>query len=449
MAACNRCGFCTSYCPTYNATGAETQSPRGRNQAFRALIEGSLKKPEEVREIINTCLLCGECTSVCFSEVPTAFLMIQARGLLTETYGIPKSLKWILYRLLPNPPLLRKLLKLLFLGKRLGISAFLNRLGFLKLISPPTAAAEHMMTAAPSKFLLDEKISQTLQQKHLDKAQHDTLVLQKKVSDLKKKGQPVPPELLKKSQEPPHKPKVAYIAACGSQYLKPSIGVASLKLCRALNTDLMIPDLLCCGLPAASYGVIERVKFFALENIKRIESGKFESLLMDDSSCTSHLKEYPVYFQDDINLYGRAYALNQKVREFSLFLWQRGLQNKLASCSWKDGSVAIHDPCKAQYGQKLTDPPRQLLKSIPGLKLVSIPDSDQCCGGGGTYSFTYPEISQEVLSKKVANVLSTGAKTVVTTSTSCLLQLDFGLRTKKADIQVLHLSEFLAKVLKL
>src|SRR5882672_5767277 len=84
VAACNRCGFCTSYCPTYNATGNEAQSPRGRNQTVRALIEGGIKNPAEAKEIIDTCLLCGECTSVCFSEVPTAQIMVQARHYINQ-----------------------------------------------------------------------------------------------------------------------------------------------------------------------------------------------------------------------------------------------------------------------------------------------------------------------------------------------------------------------------
>src|SRR5690242_15648202 len=89
VAACNRCGFCTSYCPTYNATGNETFSPRGRNQMFRALIEGKIKDVGEAASSIDTCLLCGECTSVCFSEVPTAQLMVQARHYLNQTRGTP------------------------------------------------------------------------------------------------------------------------------------------------------------------------------------------------------------------------------------------------------------------------------------------------------------------------------------------------------------------------
>ena len=104
VAACNRCGFCTSYCPTYKASGSEAQSPRGRNQLFRALLEGKIKNPSDALESFDSCLLCGECTSVCFSEVPTAQLMMQARQYIHQTKGLPRGYKfffekifWILF----------------------------------------------------------------------------------------------------------------------------------------------------------------------------------------------------------------------------------------------------------------------------------------------------------------------------------------------------------------
>src|SRR5438105_2080279 len=142
VAACNRCGFCTSYCPTYIATGKEALSPRGRNQAFRALIEGKIKDAAQVRESVDTCLLCGEGA---------------------QKRGIEEIRKQI---------------------------ADLNR------------------------------------------------VESKRV-------------------------KVALMPACGSQYLRPSVGLATVELMRRLNVDAVIPDALCCGLPAASYGVLERVQFVA------------------------------------------------------------------------------------------------------------------------------------------------------------------------------------------
>jgi glycolate oxidase iron-sulfur subunit len=85
---CNRCGFCTSSCPTYIETGNEAFSPRGRNQAFRALLEGRLENPADAKAVFSSCHQCGICTSVCFSQVPTASLMAAAKEKILELEGV-------------------------------------------------------------------------------------------------------------------------------------------------------------------------------------------------------------------------------------------------------------------------------------------------------------------------------------------------------------------------
>jgi glycolate oxidase iron-sulfur subunit len=139
--------------------------------------------------------------------------------------------------------------------------------------------------------------------------------------------------------------------------------------------------------------------------------------------------------------------LSLKIRELSVFLFQRSLAEQLKKRPWRGGPVAYHDPCKAQYGQRVIDPPRYLLNAIPQLKLIPVPEADQCCGGGGTYSLVHPEMSAPVLDAKVKNILSTGARVVVTSSASCLVQLSHGLRRHGDKVEALHLSEFLMRAI--
>ncbi len=435
IAACNRCGFCTSYCPTYISTGSEAQSPRGRNQAFRALLEGKIKDPADIKDIVDTCLLCGECTSVCFSEVPTAQLMVHARHIINESVGVPKFLSFVLKKVLPSPRRLRFVLKVLFWGKRLGFAWVLVKTGLLKKISVQADAAAALVTAAPTKFLLDYSETKPYQEKVVSEKERDTFVARQKSKTLA-------------PFNPKGRAKIAYMPVCGSQYIRPEIGLATLKLFQALNLDFTIPDLLCCGLPAASYGVNDQVKLMAKENIARLERSHFEAIISDDSSCTAHIKDYPKFFQDDPAWASRAATLASSVRELSSFFIQWGLLDKLKNASWSGGPVAYHDPCKAQYGQKVTQPPRTLLAAIRGIKIVDIMDADQCCGGGGTYSFVQPELSRDVLARKVTNVSKAGCKILVTSSSSCLIQLASGLHNKTPKIEILHLSEFLARALK-
>ncbi len=431
-AACNRCGFCTSYCPTYNATGNEAHSPRGRNQIFRGLIEGKVGLTAETKESIDTCLLCGECTSVCFSEVPTARLMMEARNYLNQAQGIPWFLKFFLDKILPEPKRFQMALHLAFLGKNLGIAAMLKKSGLLKKISPVLESADALLPSVPRKFLAEYPIAKKRLETTLNAADHAKALKQEKSA-------PASKSILR--------PKVAYMPACGSQYLRPDIGLATLKLFERMKIDLVVPDVLCCGLPAASYGVMDRVRAMAKENIVRLERGHYETILLDDSSCAAHLKDLPDAFKDDPAMLKRAHEIAQKVRDLSSVFLQRGLKEHLRLVPWGGGPVAYHDPCKAQYAQRTTNPPRELLASVPRLNLVPVTDADQCCGGAGTYSFVHPDFSQKVLAAKIKNIVASGCAIVITSSASCQVQLASGLRAAGSKIEALHLSEFLLRAL--
>jgi len=430
-AACNRCGFCTSYCPTYNATGNEAHSPRGRVQLVRALMEGKIASPAEAKESVDTCLLCGECTSVCFSEVPTARLMMEARNYLNETTGVSWALKFFLNHILPHPQRLQWLLRAAFLGKNLGVSFLLRKTGLLKRFFPEMDAADSLLARAPSKFLLDFPIA---------KPRREIAMLEQSHAQALHRQPPAPSSAVQR-------PKFAYMPVCGSQYLRPDIGVATLRLFDLMKLDLMIPDLVCCGLPAASYGMAEQVRALAKENIIRLERGHYEAILIDDSSCAAHIKDLPAAFQDDPAWLKRAHDAAQKVRDLSTTLLLRGLKEHLKLAPWTGGKTAYHDPCKAQYAQRLTSPPRELLAAIPRLNLVPVADADQCCGGAGTYSFVHPDFSRSILAAKTKNIVASGCSIVVTSSASCQVQLASGLRAINSNIEVLHLSEFLLRAL--
>ncbi len=433
VAACNRCGFCTSYCPTYNATGSEALSPRGRNQIVRALMEEKIVNPALAKESVDTCLLCGECTSVCFSEVPTARLMVETRNYLNQTMQVPKSLDFFLKKILPYPKRFKALLKISFVLKNFGGSLLLRSFSVVQKMFPTLAAADALLVKAPMSFLLEKKMTKAYQEGVRKELSHAKVLAQEKSK--------------KTVGSMPTKTTYAYMPVCGSQYLRPRIGLATIRLFEKLRIDFEIPDAVCCGLPAASYGVNDEVRALGRKNIAHLEAQDYEQIIVDDSSCGAHLKDLPLFFQSDADWIARAHGLSQKVRELSVFLLQRGLKEHLKLAPWVGGSVAYHDPCKAQYGQKIVNPPRELLTAIPRLKLVPIADSDQCCGGAGTYSFVHPELSKQVLKAKVKNIVASGCEILVTSSASCLTQVAAGLRDAGSKIQVLHLSEFLYRAL--
>ncbi|HRY29571.1 MAG TPA: (Fe-S)-binding protein [Elusimicrobiota bacterium] len=394
---CNRCGFCTSFCPTYLATGDEGRSPRGRNQTFRALLEGRLKDPVQGGDLFDTCLLCGICTSVCFAEVPTAKLMSAAREKVMQRAGEPWLMRGLLRSLLPRPRLFEFFLQVLFWGKRLGVSRALNRLGVLGLLDRRLAAAEELTDSVPRRFLRDL----------LPNAPPDVDVVQ--------------------------------FVACGPSYAMPAVGEATHRLVRAAGKSVGRVDNVCCGLPALSLGDSAAARVLAEKNIAELEKYPRAVVLADDSSCAATLKEYPSLFEEG-EWRRRAEAVSRRTKDLSEWL----AENRPTGTPLPPTVVTYHDPCKARYGQKIVDAPRALLAATPGVDYRELPEADQCCGGGGTYSFLQPEISRQVLSRKIRNIESTGAAVVLTSAVSCLLQIRAGLKWTGSRVRAFHLSEFLS-----
>ncbi len=105
--------------------------------------------------------------------------------------------------------------------------------------------------------------------------------------------------------------------------------------------------------------------------------------------------------------------------------------------------VTYDDPCHLLHGQGIRAAPRNLLKSIPGLEIVDLPDADRCCGSAGIYNITHPEMASRILEDKIADIARTGAAVVATGNPGCILQIRAGLRARGLALQVVHPIELL------
>ena len=111
--------------------------------------------------------------------------------------------------------------------------------------------------------------------------------------------------------------------------------------------------------------------------------------------------------------------------------------------------VTYHDPCHMVRGQGLAAEPRKLLTDIAGVQLRPLRESDWCCGGAGSYNFMHPELSLQILDRKMSRVAETEALVLATSCPSCIIQLAFGARRSKLPVKVKHVAEVLAESLRL
>lgn len=384
---CSRCGYCEQACPTYVATGDESKSPRGRNQLVRLLLEGKLKDPSSAKEALSTCLLCGACMTACYARVATPDIVLEGRRMLSER---PPAAARLLCRLLVDrPKLFSLLLKIAYLLKRIGIS----RLGrpFLRMAGlGGLAAADAHCDEAPLRFMED----------HLSTRTRTASGWQ-------------------------------YFAACGTNYLFPRVGLATLKALEPAKGPASWLNAGCCGLLPYNYGDISDAGTLAKRVIQASEMEPESEVVVDCSSCAAFLKSYPQLFLDDPEWKARAEKFSARVKDAVELL------PPVSSAQ----ATTYHESCRACHGQGV----------LAGERLLSgngrygrLPESTTCCGGAGAYSFVHPELSDEVLKRKIGRVAETRARVVATSSTSCLLQLAHGLKKYYPQASVVHASELAA-----
>jgi glycolate oxidase iron-sulfur subunit len=413
-AQCNRCGYCETACPTYMLTGRETISARGRNQFLRFLIEGKVRGAGAAEESFSTCLLCGACSSVCYAKVPTPDLVLEGRRSLSG-YGQGLAARLGVKLLLNRRGLFGLALKAGFLLKRLGMSALAEKLGLYDFIGlPALGAAQGALKRAPLKFLRDIF--------HGD-------------ASLKPEGK--------------KKISWAYFASCGPNYLFTEVGLATVALLKRFMGEGVFADNFCCGLIAYNYGRITEAREFAKKNIARFEElkealGDF-TVVGDCSSCVAFMKSYEQLFTGDEEWRPRAKAFVEAVQDILEALPVEKLKGRAPAASEK---VTYHDSCRACHGQGIRLQPREALKKLAGESFIELPESDWCCGGAGAYAFTQPEISERVSDRKIRNIASTQAATVVVGATSCLLQLNAGLKEKYPSAKAVHYSVYLDNLTK-
>jgi glycolate oxidase iron-sulfur subunit len=237
--------------------------------------------------------------------------------------------------------------------------------------------------------------------------------------------------------------QVTYFVGCGIDYALPNVGEATLDLLEAAGYNVSVAANVCCGLPPYSYGDIESARKLAEMNLEALGTMQGE-IVTDCASCSSFLKDYPRLFDEGDPRRQNAEALAARVRDSTEFLAQVKLP---ANAQPVEAVVTYHDPCHLSRYHNITQQPRDLIRSIPGVEYRELPEADWCCGGAGSYSLTHHDLSMQILQRKMENIRSTGAEIVVTPCPACVMQLQYGAKRFGVPIQVMHLAELLRRTL--
>jgi glycolate oxidase iron-sulfur subunit len=391
--SCIHCGFCLPTCPTYEVLGNEADSPRGRIMLMKEVLEGTLS-PADAAPHIDRCLGCVACQTHCPSGVEYGNLLSAYRSLDQSKTGETASAGARLRRklaswTLPYP-------------KRFALALKTGKF------------ARHFRWATPSAL--------------------------RPMLDLVPEHLPVRENLPEQSPSiGPERGQVFLHIGCAAQALRPDITAAAIRVLNINGITVRIPkSQRCCGALHWHIGDERNAMKLATTNLAAFGSGN-EPIITTAAGCGSGMHEYPLMLAGKSNE-TLAHQFSQRVIDVSVYLDQIGIT---PPPSVKTTRVAYHDACHLAHAQKVRRPPRNLLRSIAGLELVELQESDLCCGSAGTYNIDQPEIAAELGKRKVQNIHLANCDLVALGNIGCQVQIEQHLSKSGRPIPVLHTIQIL------
>ena len=381
--ACVHCGFCLQACPTYLNLEDENDSPRGRIFLMRSLLEGTVAPDDpSVQQHIDQCLGCRACEPVCPSGVPYGQLLEATRATLREGRPTPFIAGLILFVFARNW-LLRPAM---FFSRLLAatpiptlLSGLKGRLGFAMAMLASTGRS-------------------------IERSRYQPVT----------RGE---------------RGLVAILRGCVMDGLFNATNQATRRVLE-VNGYAVAPAAgqKCCGALHAHAGHLEAARALARTNIAAFERSGAAYIAVNAAGCGAIMKEYRHLLEHDAEWRDRAMNMSARVRDVS---------ELLAATGPREGGplpirVTYDAPCHLQHAQRVVEAPLSVLAAIPGLELVPLHDSDQCCGSAGIYNLIEPDTSDAVLAPKLAHIRATNAPWIATGNPGCLMQIGAGLI--RADI---------------
>jgi L-lactate dehydrogenase complex protein LldE len=165
-------------------------------------------------------------------------------------------------------------------------------------------------------------------------------------------------------------------------------------------------------------------------------------VLSPSGSCAHMIKHnYPELFAKNPRWLSRAQLLGKRTFEFTEYLVDvLGVTD--VGAHW-DGTLTYHPSCHLSHGLGIDRQPRALLANVKGAQIVELPEEQDCCGFGGIFSVAHPELSAELLKRKIHNLEKTKAPTLVVGDTGCIMHLAGGLHRQRKPQKVVHIAEVL------
>jgi len=235
------------------------------------------------------------------------------------------------------------------------------------------------------------------------------------------------------------KAEVVYFTGCVAAYFplaqKIPVALADILEVSGVDFTLLGEEEWCCGFPMLGAGLKDLFQEFIDHNIEAVRDKGAGKVIFACPSCYQMWREY---YPHEFEIYHSTQFLLKMVRENRIPLGELPL------------TVTYHDPCDLGRGARVFDEPRELIRSIPGIKFVELPSNREackCCGGGGNLEMIDAELSKEIAGNKIEEVLFTGAQAVVSSCQQCVRTMATYVKRNKVPIEVMDITQLVQRAL--
>jgi len=422
LLACVHCGLCLGSCPTYVQLGDENDSPRGRLYLMRAVAEGRIHPTTHAfTQHIDLCLGCRACETACPSGVRYGRVLESARAEIIAASKKPTSFVEALERFA---------LGHLFVSPRR-----------LHILFAPARAMRRSETVRIllSSGMLPRKVEKALELLMATRPLELNHEARSRTGDM-----PSPHLASAVSQKTHlrHQRRVAFFAGCVARELFDHTNRATMKVLGENGCEVVDPaGQVCCGALHAHAGELETARILARKNIALFETGDYDAIITNVAGCGAIMKEYGELLDDDPDYGERAKLFAARVRDISEYLVEIGFRPGPQPINAK---VTYDAPCHLHHAQRVVTAPVELIRQLPGVTYIPLPEAEMCCGSAGIYNLIHEELADQILERKLENIRRTGADIVVTGNAGCLMHIGSGIQRAQLGIQVMHPIELMA-----
>ena len=162
-----------------------------------------------------------------------------------------------------------------------------------------------------------------------------------------------------------------------------------------------------------------------------------DAVVITASGCGTTVKDYGHMLANDPAYAQKAKTISSLARDITEYLAELDVDaDVFAKADHGNPRVAYHSACSMQHGQKITRPPRDLLK-MAGFDVAEIAEGHLCCGSAGVYNLLQPEIAGQLQERKRGNIRNTNPDLVATGNIGCMIQIETD------DLKVVHTVQLL------